>query len=130
MKNFFIYFTAFNNIDSFIREFFREFFPGIYPGIFPGSGNFSGNPGIFPGIRESGNKFYFLLYEAYIFFPKKFNYIFKKNLLNENYKSKKEKNSFQEDYGLVEESESDEESTSNNNNNNNNIEKTIFNQMV
>jgi hypothetical protein len=62
----FIYFTVFNNIDSFIREFIREFFPGIipgifFPGIFPGSGDFSGNPGIFPGIRESGNKFYFLL---------------------------------------------------------------------
>ena len=50
---------------------------------------------------------------------------------NENYKSKKEKNSLQEDYGLVEESESDEESdTSNANNNNNNIEKTIFNETV
>ena len=48
---------------------------------------------------------------------------------NENYKSKKEKNSLQEDYGLVEESESDEESDTSNNNNNN-IEKTIFNETV
>ena len=49
---------------------------------------------------------------------------------NENYKSKKEKNSFQEDYGLLEESESDEESDTSNVNNNNNIEKTIFNETV
>ena len=48
---------------------------------------------------------------------------------NENYKSKKEKNSLQEDYGLVEESESDEDSDTSNNNNNN-IEKTIFNETV
>ena len=47
---------------------------------------------------------------------------------NENYKSKKEKNSFQEDYGLLEESESDEESDTSNANNN--IEKTIFNETV
>ena len=49
---------------------------------------------------------------------------------NENYKSKKEKNSFQEDYGVLEESESDEESETSNANNNNNIEKTIFNETV
>ena len=48
---------------------------------------------------------------------------------NENYKSKKEKNSLQEDYGLLEESESDEESDTSNANNNN-IEKTIFNETV
>ena len=47
---------------------------------------------------------------------------------NENYKSKKEKNSFQEDYGVLEESESDEESETSNANNN--IEKTIFNETV
>ena len=47
---------------------------------------------------------------------------------NENYKTKKEKNSFQEDYGLLEESESDEESETSNANNN--IEKTIFNETV
>ena len=47
---------------------------------------------------------------------------------NENYRSKKEKNSFQEDYGVLEESESDEESDTSNVNNN--IEKTIFNETV
>ena len=47
---------------------------------------------------------------------------------NENYKSKKEKNSFQEDYGVLEESESDEESETSNANNN--MEKTIFNETV
>ena len=48
---------------------------------------------------------------------------------NENYKNKKEKNSFQEDYGLLEESESDEDD-SESSNTNMNIEKTIFNETV
>ena len=47
---------------------------------------------------------------------------------NENYKKKKETNSYQEDCGIYEESESDEESDSKTMNNN--IEKTIFNETV
>ena len=47
---------------------------------------------------------------------------------NENYKKKKENNSYQEDCGIYEESESDEESDSKTMNNN--IEKTIFNETV
>ena len=46
---------------------------------------------------------------------------------NENYKSKKEKNSLQEDYGLLEESESDEESESKIIKN---IDKTFFNETI
>ena len=50
---------------------------------------------------------------------------------NENYRNKKEKNSFQEDYGLLEESESDDDdSDSRTSNTNMNIEKTIFNETV
>ncbi len=50
---------------------------------------------------------------------------------NENYRNKKEKNSFQEDYGVLEESESDDEdSESRNSKSNMNIEKTIFNETV
>ena len=48
---------------------------------------------------------------------------------NENYRKKKENNSYQEDCGIYEESESDEESDSKTSNNNN-IEKTIFNETV
>ena len=50
---------------------------------------------------------------------------------NENYRNKKEKISFQEDYGLLEESESDDEnSESRTSKSNMNIEKTIFNETV
>ena len=48
---------------------------------------------------------------------------------NENYRKKKENNSYQEDCGIYEESESDEDSDSKTSNNNN-IEKTIFNETV
>ena len=48
---------------------------------------------------------------------------------NENYRKKKETNSYQEDCGIYEESESDEDSDSKTSNNNN-IEKTIFNETV
>ena len=58
------------------------------------------------------------------------NYTEKKAELfyNENYRKKKENNSYQEDCGIYEESESDEESDSKISNNN--IEKTIFNETV
>ena len=48
---------------------------------------------------------------------------------NQNYRSKKEKNSIQEDYGVLEESESDEDD-SESRTSNMNIEKTIFNETV
>ena len=58
------------------------------------------------------------------------NYTEKKAELfyNENYRKKKENNSYQEDCGIYEESESDEDSDSKISNNN--IEKTIFNETV
>ena len=51
---------------------------------------------------------------------------------NENYRSAKDKNSVQEDYGVLEESESDDDDSDNksSNLNYNNIEKTIFNETV
>ena len=50
---------------------------------------------------------------------------------NENYRNKKENKSIQEDYGVLEETESDDEdSESRESNTNINIEKTIFNETV
>ena len=49
---------------------------------------------------------------------------------NQNYRSEKDKNSVQEDYGILEESESDDDSDNKSSNLNFNIEKTIFNETV